>query len=367
MNTLKPGSEFRLFSVDKLFKAGILFTLLPVLGACGQSEELPPNPQLSVLVERVKTSDYSQTGRLTGEIKPRVQSDLSFQVAGRIAERTVSVGDHVVAGQVLARLDPTEKQADVRAAEAALSAAEAVLRQAQSTFDRQQALLDKKIATRKDYDKAEESLRTAQAAVDVSRTEVETSREQLSYTLLHAEKPGVVTALNVEAGQVVQVADAVYSIAEDGPRDAVFDLDESVLLSDDVAPEIKLVLLSDPTIVAKGIVREVSPTVDQSSGTVRVKVEIVNPPQAMAFGAAVIGEATLQPVKAIVLPSGALFSANGRPAVWLVSLSPISIKAYEAARIVVDDGLKDGQMVVTRGAQLLHPGQNVEAIEEKAQ
>ena len=356
-----------------LRSASVLLLLLPALAACNKATEAPSNLPTSVLVEKVTNSNYSPTGRITGEIRPRVQSDLSFQVAGRISERTVSVGDHVTAGQVLARLDPAEKQADVKSAEASLSASEAILRQAASAFQRQQTLLDKRIATRKDYDKAQETLRTAQAAVEVAKTELETAREQLSYTVLKAEKPGVVTALNVEAGQVVQAAEAVYSIAEDGPRDAVFDLDESVLLSDDVMPSISLVLLSEPSVNAKGVIREVSPTVDPTSGTVRVKVEVKDPPAAMSFGAAVIGEASLQPVKTVILPSAALFSDGGHPAVWLVdpkdkhvSLKTISIKSYEAERIVVEDGLHEGELVVTRGAQLLHPDQTVDFTEEAA-
>ena len=348
-----------------------LVVFLPMLTACNRDNEKPPNPPMSVLAGKVVTTSYSRTGRITGEVRAKVQSDLSFQVSGRILERTVSVGDHVAAGQVLAKLDPTEKEADLKSSEASLSAAEAVLRQAESNFQRQQALLDKQIATRKEYDNAQETLRTSQAAVEVARNQVETSREQLSYTILKSEKSGVVTALNAEAGQVVQAADTVYSIAEDGPRDAVFDLDESVMSSNDVDPEITISLVSDPSISAKGVVREVSPTVDQSSGTIRVKVEIQNPPAAMSFGAAVVGEATWKPEKAVILPAEALFSDNGKPAVWLidptdkkVSLRSISINSYETKTIVVSDGLKDGEMVVTLGGQLLHAGEIVNPVEE---
>jgi RND family efflux transporter MFP subunit len=352
--------------------SALLALFLPILAACNKNDETPVNHPLSVLVEQVSSTAYAPTSRITGEVRARVESNLSFQVSGRILERTANVGDHVAAGQVLATLDQTEKQADLRQAEASLNAAEAVLRQAESSFQRQQALLDKKIATRKDYDRAEETLRTSRASVDVARNQVETAREQLSYTVLKAARPGYVTALNVEAGQVVQAAETVYAIAEDGPRDAVFDLDESVLSSSGPAPSITVSLVADPTVSATGTVREVSPTVDPSTGTVRVKVEIKDPPQAMAFGAAVVGEATWQTVSAVILPSAALFSDGGRSAVWLVdpadkrvSLKPISINSYEADSIVVADGLKQGDIVVTRGGQLLHPGQTVATVTEE--
>jgi RND family efflux transporter MFP subunit len=352
----------------------MLMALLPVLSACGEQQAAPSNPPLSVLVEKIALSDYAPATRLTGEIQPRVQSDLSFQITGRIAERMVNVGDHVVPGQLLAKLDPAEKEADVRSAVASVSASEAVLRQAESTFDRQQVLLDKRIAIRKDYDAAQEALRTAQAALDVAKTQLETAREQLSYTVLRAGKPGVITALDVEVGQVVQAAETVYSLAEDGPRDAIFDVDESLLLQDDVVPAITLSLVSDPSVKTGGRVREISPTVDQSNGTVRVKVEIEKPPAAMTLGAAVVGEASLRPVKAIVIPTAALFSDGGKPAVWLVdaksrkvSLEPIAVRAYESGGIVVESGLDEGEIIVSRGAQLLHPDQAVDVIEEARQ
>jgi RND family efflux transporter MFP subunit len=348
-----------------------LMALLPVLSACGQQQAAPSNPPLSVLVEKVALSDYAPATRQTGEIQPRVQSDLSFQIAGRILERSVSVGDHVVPGQVLAKLDPVEKEADVRSAVASVSASEAVLRQAESTFDRQQALLDQRIAIRKDYDAAQESLRTAEAALDVAKTELETAREQLSYTVLRAEKPGVITALDVEVGQVVQAAETVYSLAEDGPRDAVFDIDEALLGSDDVTPEIKISLVSDPSVRTTGKVRQISPTIDEANGTVRVKVDVEKPPAAMTLGAAVVGEASPRPVKAIMIPTAALFSDGGKPAVWVVdaasrkvSLEPITVKSYESDRIVVGSGLHPDELIVSRGAQLLHPDQIVDVTEE---
>lgn len=349
----------------------LLTTLLPMLAACGEQQAAPSNPPPSVLVEKIALSDYTSTSRLTGEIQARVQSDLSFQVTGRIAERTVSVGDHIVPGQVLAKLDPAEKQADVRSAQASVSASEAVLRQAESTFDRQRALLDKRIATRKDYDAAQESLRTAQAALDVAKTQLDTAHEQLSYTVLRAEEPGVITALDVEVGQVVQAAETVYSLAEDGPRDAIFDIDEALLVSDEGVPEISISLVSDPSIKVEGRLRQVSPTVDQATGTVRVKVNVEKPPASMTLGAAVVGEASLPPKKVITIPTAALFSDGGEPAVWLVdtkskrvSLKRIAVLTYESDRAIIENGLNPGELIVSRGAQLLHPDQIVDFSEE---
>lgn len=344
--------------------SGLLATLC--LAACQQQGPPPEKPSVRVPVQTVAATDYAPRVRLTGEIRAQVESDLSFRVSGRITERLANVGDHVTADQVLARIDPQEQQAAVTAAEASVRAAEATLRQASSTYDRQKSLLARGFTTQREHDQAEEAYRRARAALDTAKAQAGTARDQLSYTVLRAGVPGVITARNVEAGQVVQAAQTVFSIAQDGPRDAVFNLYESIFTRELADPAIEVSLVSDPTVTAKGMVREVSPTVDTANGTVRAKVGIERPPAAMALGAPVIGEGRFQTRKLVVLPWGALSAGNGRPAVWVVdprsravSLRPIAVEGYETGKVVVRDGLQPGDIVVTGGAQLLRPGQVV--------
>ena len=74
---------------------------------------------------------------------------------------------HVDAGDVLARLDPTEQQADLDAATAAVAAAESQLRVAQANFDRQKALLANRFTTQVAFDQAQEALRSAESSLEI--------------------------------------------------------------------------------------------------------------------------------------------------------------------------------------------------------
>ena len=352
--------------IHRLTSAASVVAVAFGLVACKQETKRSENPPTVVQVETVTLTEYARTVRLTGDIRAEVESDLSFRVSGRIIERTVDVGDHVTADQVLARLDPQQQQATVTAAEAAVQAAEAVLREATSTYERQKALLAKGFTTKRDHDAAEEAYRTAQASLDAAQAQLGTARDQLSYTVLRAGVPGVITARNAETGQVVQVAQSVFSIAQDGPRDAVFHVYESIFTNEPGEPAIELTLVSDPAVKAKGTVREVSPTVEASSGTIRVKVGIEKSPAAMTLGASVVGEGRFQPCKLAVIPWSAVSSEGGQPAVWTVdpqtktvSLKPITIEAYETGKVVVREGLQPGDVIVTAGAQLLRPRQLV--------
>jgi membrane fusion protein, multidrug efflux system len=342
------------------------WTLLLGLAGCNDGTPGPQVPLARVDVTTAEIVEFAPRATLTGTIMAQVQNDLSFRVSGKIIERTVDVGDHVTPDQVLARLDPRLQEADVEAAKAGVRSAEAQVKQTTATFQRQKTLLDSGFTTRGSYDQAEQSLRTAQASLDSANAQVTSAQDQLSYTMLRAGVSGVITARYAEAGQVVEQARAIFTIAKDGPRDAVFDVYEAIfaLVPDDAKAEIALV--SDPRITAQGTVREISPAVDTNTGTVRVKIGIAQTPPAMTLGAVVTGSGQLKGSKVVILPWSALFERDGTPAVWVVdpqdrtvSLRPIVVDAYLKDRLVVKSGLKSGEVVVTAGVQYLRPQQKV--------
>lgn len=339
-----------------------------------QRQEAKKAEKLPVLVatQKAEIADYADTVSLTGVIAARTQNNLSFRVGGRVAERLVGVGDHVEKGQALARIDPQEQESDLRTAQANLDAAQAQLTQTSAAFDRQKTLLAQGYTTRRDYDQADQALKVAQGSVEAARSALANARENLSFTELRAGAPGIVTARTVEAGQVVQAAQTVFVVAEDGDRDAVFNVQETLVagVHGNKPPPVTVVLVANPKITAQGVVREISPVVDPASSSVRVKVAIPETPATMPLGAAVVGSVSGMHGQAVVLPWQALTSSNGKPAVWVVdpaskavAIAPVTVLAYGTATIAISEGLKAGQTVVTAGGQLLSPGLVVETTE----
>lgn len=344
-----------------------------LLAGC-QDESTTPNRVKPVRVEKAATSDFAPTFTLTGEVRPRRENDLAFRTAGRIVRRDVDVGDHVTAGTAVARLDPSEQEADVRAAAATVASAQADLDQAQAEFDRQKTLFDRGFATRSAFEQAQQVLRVAQGSLEVARAQHKAALKQLTDTDLEASADGVITARYADAGQVVQAAQPIFTLAEDGPRDAVFDVQEAALLAIPEDLVVELSKVDDGEVTATGKVREISPTVDPGSGTVRVKIEIDNPPDAMTLGSAVSGFARLKARRAILLPAQALSSDAGAPSVWIVdphdstlSRRSVEVVAYETRQIVVSSGIEDGDLVVTEGARSRLPGQKVTIATEDRQ
>jgi membrane fusion protein, multidrug efflux system len=185
---------------------------------------------------------------LTGVIAAQVQSEESFRVAGKIRERLASIGDHVKANQVLARLDPDEQKAELQAAQATVHSAEATLRQATLAFERQRNLLATGNTTRREHDQAEAAFKSSQAQLEQARSQLVQATNQLAYTDLHASADGIVVAQMAEAGQVVAQAQPVFGLAQDGDRDAVFNVHEWALANTALDTAITVSLLRDPAI-----------------------------------------------------------------------------------------------------------------------
>lgn len=357
------------------WSAPALLAPLLLLAGCGESS--PPAPKSPTLVQAqiVKRTTVAPETTLTGQISARVQSELAFRIGGRIAARNVDVGDHVEAGQVLAALEKTQQLSDVTAAKAGVASAEATLREATATHERQRVLLAQGFTTQPSYDRAKQGLDSAQAALESAKASLGTAEDALANTELRADAPGIITARNAEVGQYAAVGQPIYSVARDGPRDAVFDVFETLLgASPQRDRTVEIRLLSDPSVRTIGKVREVSPTVDQASGTVRVKVGLSDSPPEMGLGAPVSGTGRFTPRNTIILPWTAFFTAQGEPAVWVVdpqrktvSLRKVDVQSYGTGELLLNDGVAVGELVVTRGGQVLRAGQVVavqSAIEE---
>ncbi len=358
-----PGLRFHRFRariIDAVF-VGVL-----VQSGCSEPQPQAANPPMPVSVMVASRTSVTSAVRLTGEIRARVESDLGFRFAGQIASRLADVGDRVEAGQVLAALDSTRQTADVSAATARVQSAQAQLTQAQAAFERQKALLVKGFTTQSNFDDAQLQMQTAQASLETAQADLGTARDSLGNTQLRADATGIITARNAEVGQVVQAAQAVFTLAKDGPRDAVFEVYESLLTAPPDQNQVEIMLLSNPAVKAVGTVREAAPAIDPNTGTIRVKIGVDATPPEMQLGSAVSGVGRFHKRDLFDLPWTAFFVANDKPAVWVVdpksnaaSTREVEVDSYQTRRLLLASGLSDGDMVVTAGVQLLRAGQVV--------
>lgn len=345
---------------------------MAVLSGCG--EEKPTEPvRPRVQVQEVRSAEFAAAISLTGDIQARVQTQLSFRVAGKIIQRMVDVGDRVTAKQILARLDPKDLQTNVASAMAAEAAEQARVKQTAAAFVRQEKLLPKGYTSRSEYDSAQAQLRGSQSALRAAQAQLANAREQLGYTALIADAPGVITARQAEVGQVVQATMPIFSQARDGERDAVFNVYESLFVEPPTDQWVEVTLLDNPKIKASGKVREVTPAVSAQTGTLQVKIGLTSLPEGMDLGSVVSASLRVPARQSVELPWSALTKGLGdqlgQPAVWVVDdqntarLRGVKVGRYLTGKVIITDGLENGEQVVVAGNQLLHPDMQVERVD----
>lgn len=348
---------------------GVVACFSLLLGACqpDSDDEVPQVRPVRVIT--VEKGDGGELVTLTGDVQAKDEASLAFRVSGRMLERLANVGDQVKAGQVVARLDPQNALNTLRSAQAGLAAAEGRLVQATNHYARQERLLGNGFTTRAQYDDAQQGLRTAQSQVDDAQAQLGIAEDNVSYTELKADAPGVVTARGAEPGEVVQAGQMILQLARQGGRDAVFDVPAQLLRSVPADPVIRVFLTDDPAVVALGRVREIAPQADPVTRTFRVRVGLDNPPSALRLGSTVTGQVQLDNTPVIEIPASALTAFNSQPAVWIVdpatltvSLRNVEVQRFNPATVGISSGLSVGEMVVTAGVQALHPGQQVRLL-----
>jgi RND family efflux transporter MFP subunit len=348
--------------------AATLILIAASVAGCSKKVARAPEPR-PVRTASVESQADGETVSFTGQIRARDQFNLAFRLDGRMIERHANLGDLIAAGQVVARLDPQNQQNALRSAEANLASAQAALTQARLTFGRQQELLKNGWTPRAKFDDAQEALHTAEAQVDSAQAQLATAQDQLSYSVLRADRAGAVTAVGAEPGEVLKAGQMVVQLAGQGNLDAVFDVPEQLIRTGPRDPVVQLALSDDPQVQATGYVRQVAPQADSATRTFQVKVGINNPPEGMRLGSTVTGRIKLAAPEGVEVPASALTEGNGRPAVWVVdrqsqtvSLRAVDVVRYDPAGVVISRGLEKGDLVVTAGVQMLRPGQKVRLL-----
>lgn len=175
----------------------------------------PPAPQ--VITAPVTRQDLEDTVLATGSIQAIQQVDIGAQASGQIRKLHVELGQSIHKGDLVAEIDSTKQQNDLRNAEAQLAvlAAQKRSRQAQLVqyelaLKRTQALVKEDAGTRADLESAQASVDTTRAAlaeldaqIEQARIAVDTARTNLGYTRIVAPMDGVVIAVVRKAGQTV--------------------------------------------------------------------------------------------------------------------------------------------------------------------
>jgi RND family efflux transporter MFP subunit len=349
------------------------------LGACSKAEP-PPEPVRAVKLLTVGVGALDTQLEYAGEVRARIESRLGFRVAGKIVRREVELGQHVQAGQLLARLDASDYRLGADAARAQVAAATTQRDLAAADVRRYSQLKAQNFISGAELERREASLKSAQATLDQAKAQLSSQSNQEAYAQLLADVPGVVTGIDAEPGQVVSAGSPVVRIAQDGPRDVVFVVPEDKRGDIRVGQKVNVRPWSAGMQPLQGQVREVAASADPVTRTYQVKVALPTadaaavPPLGATVHALPEGMGpTGQPV--VKLPTTALRQEGGGgqgTAVWVfdaasstVKLQPVQLATADGYEAVIAAGLTPGMQVVAAGVHVLTPGQKVTVYQDR--
>jgi RND family efflux transporter MFP subunit len=344
-----------------------------LLAACSKPEPAP-EPVRAVRTMTIGVDSAGGMHEYAGEVKARTESRLGFRVGGKLVKRLVDLGATVKAGQPLAELDPQDLRLGQEAARAQLAAAKANYEQTAADFKRYQDLRAQGFISAAELERRQTALTAAKSQLDEARAQASVQTNQAGYATLVADAPGVITAVFADPGTVVAAGTPVVQLAHDGPRDVVFAVPEdkvNAVRQQAAKPGALRVKLWGQGSSLPATLREVAAAADPVTRTFLVKVDVGHAQVALGQTAAV--QLDLPKTEGVArLPLAAVMQLQGKPAVWVVDKTtmtvhaqPVLVAGADGNTVVVANGLQQGQVVVTAGVHVLTPGQKVKFYVER--
>jgi len=254
---------------------GVFLLLIIAVGASRGGKHAEP-----VQLARLRTEDITSRVRAPGKIEARTQVKVSADVPGKITHLIVKEGDHVKKGQLMLQLDDTQYTAMARQARATLAGdrarlndAQSALKLAESNYDRSKAQYDENLLSKAEWDQANHSVESARLAVAAAKEEIARSEgalagaeDNLSKSRFLAPFDGVVSALNVEQGEIVitgtmnNPGTEILTVSDMGRMLVRADVDETDVVDMKLGQKAKITVDALPDTSFNGTVVEIGNT-----------------------------------------------------------------------------------------------------------
>lgn len=330
----------------------------------------------------------------TGYVVARRIATVSAQITGRVEEVMIEEGQHVEEGQVLARLDPINADAEQRLARSQMASAQsqvqnvqAQLTQAQAEAGRLQSLVKQQLVSRSQYDQQVATRDALRAQLETARRNVQVARDQLKisdigkdYTVVRAPFSGVITAKAAQPGEIVSPLSAgggftrtgIGTIVDMDSLEVEVDVGEAYIGRVQPKMPVEATLNAYPDWKIPAEVIAVIPTADRGKATVKVRIALkVKDPRIvpeMGVNVSFLEAAPKQQdatPPGVRVPAAAVTERDGAPAAFVVNADKVEQRTLKAGATLANDrqilgGLQAGETVVLDPPPTLKDGDAVD-------
>jgi len=340
----------------------------------------PPVKAVPVLAARVQAQDVPIILRGLGTVTAFNTVALRSRVEGNITQVNFREGQTVRAGDLLIQLDPRPYQAALGQAEASLARDQAALANAKVDLGRYSDLLKRNFSPEQQVATQKTTVAQDQAAVQADQAMIQAAQLNVDYAALRSPIDGVTGIRQVDIGNLIQAnsPQTLVTITQIQPIYVVFTLPEADIdrvrqAMADGTLTIQAFMANDQTMIAEGKLDLIDNTVDQATGTVKLKAEFANANRALWPGQFVNAHVVLRTVRnGLTVPSDAVLTGPNGTFTYVVgpaskvALRPVDVLQTEGNRSLIGRGLNVGDQVVTAGQFRLQPGAMVKVSQQIA-
>jgi RND family efflux transporter MFP subunit len=381
---MKPARSLRLGPIGRhLGRAALAALALATLTACEQNTYSPPPPP-KVDVALPLQKQITRYLEVTGNTAPIKSVDLVARVQGFLQSINYQDGAFVKQGTTLFTIEPESYKIKVDQAVAAEAGSQATLKQADQDFNRQKDLVAKQAVSAATLENSTSTRDNAVAGLDQAKANTEIAKINYGYTNVAAPFDGVVSAHLVSVGELVGAASPPTQLATIVALDPIyvnFNVNELDVLKiraearrQGLTPgdlkqfQVEIGLQTEEGYPHKGTLDYISPTLNQSTGTLAVRGIIPNPDRVLlpGFFARVRVPVPSGDTKALLVPDTSLGADQGGRYLLVVNADnvveqrEVRTGPLEDGLRVIEDGLKVDDRVVTSGLLRAVPGQKVD-------
>jgi len=294
----------------------------------------------------------------TANLVPENEVVVIAETEGRVTHLAVEEGDHVSTGEILARLLQDDEEIDLRKAEVRVA-------NARLAFERAERMNLESLIAQEDYDRITMDYR-------ISQQELAEAEWRVEKTEIRAPFNGRVTWRNVTLGQHIQPGDELFKVTDFDPLISRIYLPETDVLALDAGREVQITLKADEKVRFQGRIQRISPVVDIATGTVKVTVEAIDPPQMVRPGGFVIVDIVREThPAALVLPRKAVVRELKSAHVFVIRDDVAEKRAVEVGleedeQLEIVSGIEAGEQVVIAGQGSLKDGSKIKVLDDES-
>jgi multidrug efflux system membrane fusion protein len=345
-----------------------------LLPACSSEVRKPPPATVPVLVATVTQRTAPVEIRNIGNVEAYATVGIKSRLAGQLVKVNFQEGQDVKEGELIFVIDPRPYEVALKQAEANLAKDKALAVKAQNDLKRYAELVKKQFVSQQDYEQAKATAESLAAVVHADQVAVENARLNLSYCYIKAPITGRTGNLLANQGNMIKEnADTVMLVINQiQPIYVSFAVPEKYLptLKKYMAQEkvqVSAIIAADSKHPETGVLTFINNTVDQATGTIQCKATYANLDKKLWPGlfVNVVVKLTEEP-NAILVPSQAIQSGQKGQFVWVVKpdltveTRPVEVERSANGEVIIKQGLKAGERVVTDGQIRLRKGVKVE-------